>query len=390
MSGFKTLQTIVVALVAALAMVLGASSSASATTATEEASVQVESIPFALAISPNGLKAYVGNTSVSGTVSVIDIASKSVVRTIPVGSRPYGIAFTPDGTKAYVANRDSNNVSVINVITDSVISTITVGSQPYGVAMSLDGSQVYVANNGSDTVSVISTSSDTVTNSISVPAGPIWLATNPVSGNVYVSSMTDEKLTTISGTAVSGSSLSVTGAYSLAVTPDGTQVYVASYTGNISVVSVASYSITNTIVTGADFFGMAFVPSGEFLLYPKGSSSTLNRITVTTGLVTPGDGFPLSLSQNSASNVAVTSDCTTALVVTPNYPYGFGQGYVSIVSTGLANCALAPTPSPTPAPALATTSSPLAGNTQGALVLAALFAVFAGAGLVLAGRQSAR
>jgi YVTN family beta-propeller protein len=45
----------------------------------------------------------VANVS-SNNVSVIDIATNTVVATIPVGLIPVGVAITPDGTRAYVIN----------------------------------------------------------------------------------------------------------------------------------------------------------------------------------------------------------------------------------------------------------------------------------------------
>jgi YVTN family beta-propeller protein len=47
--------------------------------------------------------AYVANRS-DGTVSVIDTATNTVVGTIAEGDGPIAIAITPDGTRAYVTN----------------------------------------------------------------------------------------------------------------------------------------------------------------------------------------------------------------------------------------------------------------------------------------------
>lgn len=51
-------------------------------------------IPFAIAITPDGLRAYVTNQG-PDTVSVIDTANNTIVATLPVGTNPTGIAITP-------------------------------------------------------------------------------------------------------------------------------------------------------------------------------------------------------------------------------------------------------------------------------------------------------
>ena len=95
--------------------------------------------PQNVAITPNGQRVYVSNT-VSGTVSVIDTASRQVISTILAGTEPYGIALTPNGTKLYVANARSNDVSVIDTATNAVTRTINgVGNEPRGIAITSDG-----------------------------------------------------------------------------------------------------------------------------------------------------------------------------------------------------------------------------------------------------------
>jgi YVTN family beta-propeller protein len=52
-----------------------------------------------------------------------------------VGKRPWGIALTPDGKKLYSANGPSNDVSVVDLETLTVTKTIPAGGVPWGVAI---------------------------------------------------------------------------------------------------------------------------------------------------------------------------------------------------------------------------------------------------------------
>src|SRR5215467_16052528 len=75
-----------------------------------------------LAIPGHGqTRAYVTNTS--GTVSVINTMTNTIVATISVGIFPSGVAITPDGTRAYVANI-VNSISVIDTATNAVVDDI--------------------------------------------------------------------------------------------------------------------------------------------------------------------------------------------------------------------------------------------------------------------------
>ena len=86
-------------------------------------------------VNPDGKAVYVSNGG-DGTVSVIDVATNKVTKTIPVGKRPWNMAITPDGKKLYVANGRSNSVSVIDTAKLEKTTDINVGEMPWGVYIS--------------------------------------------------------------------------------------------------------------------------------------------------------------------------------------------------------------------------------------------------------------
>ena len=97
-----------------------------------------------------------------------------VIATIPVGIWPIDVAVSPDGTRAYVANQTSGTVSVIDTATKAVTATIGFGvnpAYPTGVVVHPNGTRVYVARLG--VVSVINTAINGVISEI--PVSESWL-----------------------------------------------------------------------------------------------------------------------------------------------------------------------------------------------------------------------
>ena len=102
--------------------------------------------------------AYVGN-QLSDTVSIIDVATNSVIGKVTDPNHtvfdPVAIAITPDGKKAYVVN-SNNTVSVIDVTTNMVTGVISGFSSPFAIAISPNGMNAYVINDtGNGTISII-------------------------------------------------------------------------------------------------------------------------------------------------------------------------------------------------------------------------------------------
>jgi len=74
--------------------------------------------------------AYITNGG-SNTVSVIDLRTFRLAKTIQVGLNPTGVAANTLKNEIYVANTESNNISVIDAERNHVVATIGVHGRPY-------------------------------------------------------------------------------------------------------------------------------------------------------------------------------------------------------------------------------------------------------------------
>jgi YVTN family beta-propeller protein len=120
------------------------------------AEIGVGEEPRCVAIHPSDRAAYVTN-AVSGTVSVVDLALRSVVKEIKVGTEPRGCALTADGSLLYVANHTEGTVSIIVTAGDPLNPTldgaVQVGGRPFALAITDRGT----GNISNDTVFVTQT-----------------------------------------------------------------------------------------------------------------------------------------------------------------------------------------------------------------------------------------
>ena len=90
---------------------------------------QPVNLPFDVALSADGQRAYIVYLG-SGDMSVIDLASRTVLAHLEVGDGPRGIVLTPDERTAYVANSLSGDVSVIDLSTFEEVTRIPTTTSP--------------------------------------------------------------------------------------------------------------------------------------------------------------------------------------------------------------------------------------------------------------------
>jgi PQQ-dependent catabolism-associated beta-propeller protein len=148
--------------------------------------VLVDARPRFAEFSPDGSALWV-SAEVGGTVSVIDVASRRVVKriefAIPAVPReaiqPVGIRLTADGSRAFVALGPANRVAVVNAKTFEVEKYLLVGQRVWQLAFTPDQKMLFATNGISGDVSVVDVEALKVVKSIPVGSYPWGVVVAP-------------------------------------------------------------------------------------------------------------------------------------------------------------------------------------------------------------------
>ncbi len=279
--------------------------------------------PFTSAITPDGSKMYVINSS-NNTVSIVDIATNQVTGIVSNGNflGPISIALTPDGTKAYVTNLSNSTVSVIDVTTDTVTGLVLNPNfnLPNDVAFAPDGSKAYVVNIGG-TVSIIDPSTDTVIGSVTgVFNTPAHIAFTPDGTKAYVTTPGDDTVTIVNVATDTVSGIVANGNFDIpsmvVVTPNGTRAYVSNTDNStVSVIDVATDTAIG-IITGGTFntqVGLAVTHDSSFLYISDSTTSRVFFASTATNAVVGAVSEP-TVMFNNPTFISITPDDQYAYV----------------------------------------------------------------------------
>ena len=91
------------------------------------------------------------------TISVIDVETLEVVRTIPTGERPRGITFSKDFKYVYVCASDSDTVQVLDAETGEILHDLPSGEDPEQFVLHPNDRHLYIANEDDAVTTVVDT-----------------------------------------------------------------------------------------------------------------------------------------------------------------------------------------------------------------------------------------
>jgi YVTN family beta-propeller protein len=139
--------------------------------------------PAQVGFTPDGRLAFV-SLSEENAVAVIDPATRKVIRKVAVGAVPIQLYVTSDARMLLVANQGTrkkpgSTVSMIELESFKVAKTIVTGAGAHGVVVDRDGRYAYVTNTYANSVSVLDLKDRKVVATVRVGKGPNGISVTP-------------------------------------------------------------------------------------------------------------------------------------------------------------------------------------------------------------------
>lgn len=324
------------------------------------------SVPVAVAVTPNGQTAYVVNQG-SDTVTPITVATLALGTPIPAGPSPTALAIAPNGDMAYVADGGSNSaggVTPINLVTQTAAPELSNASlqEPLGIALTPNGQMAYVTAGQGDTIVPITLASGTIGTPIVVGNMPQAIAITPNGQTAYVGvnglNNPSRVVPVTLATGAVGSPITapdINEPDGLAISPNGQTVYVAN-NGDYGQAVVSIATATNT--AGTVFGNPNAIGTLAVAVSPSGSTVyVLNQYSGLQSFTNEQPGTTVSVPSPDTVQIALTPDQgpTAALAVTPapagsstqfsaagsvaasspivSYTWAFGDGATTTTST---------------------------------------------------------
>jgi len=173
------------------------------------------------------VRLYVDNSE-GDDVSVIDLKTLNTVDDIRLGDKVHGLAIQADGRRLFATVESDNSLRVVDTATDKVIATITLTGRPNQCAVTPDGHYVAVPISDKNAVDIVDVQQQKVVKTL--PVSKPHNAFNAGSNRyLFVSAMGANQINVIDLMTMAYTvKVSVGGVpRPYVVTPDGTTMYVA-------------------------------------------------------------------------------------------------------------------------------------------------------------------
>ena len=238
--------------------------------------------PHGVQFLPGG-RTLVVTTEASGSVLLVDVAARRVMRAVPTRQQvSHMVVLDPEERRAYVANIGSASVSVIDLDKAYVVAQIPAGQGAEGIDLSPDGRELWVTNRNDDSVSIIDARQLTLAATLPCKGGPIRVKLTPDGSRALVSNSGTGDIAVfdtagrreIGRIPLAFSELEATDSrlfgdgarvepvpVGLAISPDGTRAWVASTNADlVTVLDLDTLEVAGRIKAGREPDGLGWTP----------------------------------------------------------------------------------------------------------------------------------
>lgn len=139
-----------------------------------------------LAISPDGTRGYTANVG-PGTVSVLDMDARKVLKVIHISKETQRISISPDGSMVFTSDQTKPQLAVIDTASNTVKAWVPLPGTGYGTASTSDGRWLLVAVPPVNKVAVVDLKTLKVAHVLDVPSSPQEVMVRPDDKVAYVS-----------------------------------------------------------------------------------------------------------------------------------------------------------------------------------------------------------
>ena len=247
--------------------------------------VPVGEDPSGVAVDAETKLVYVANWT-SGTVSIIDEKTATVIKTISVGLHPSNVAVNPATNRIYVTS-DENYLIVLDGETNTVCAKIPMASPAQSVDVNTDTNRIYELSGGDgENLRIFDGCTHTQLATNSMGAGPEAVAVNPVTNRIYVIvwnqvSVVDGKTNAVTD-VIHLKSVPIC----LAVAPYSNRIYLTTTDDQLFVLDGKTNAILLTVQLAKGLSSIAINPFTEQLFLCNINAKTFSIFDGMTNLIT--------------------------------------------------------------------------------------------------------
>jgi YVTN family beta-propeller protein len=270
-----------------------------------------------------GHLAYASN-SYSNTLSVIDVASNSLVENLPVGKAPVNPTFNRDWTKLYVSNVMDGTLSVIDTKTHKVVDTIPAGgAHPSGLRFLPDGRHLAISYIGDKVtepgaLGLMDLQTGKLVWRTEVGQQSERFDITPDGKRAYVANIVSQSVSIVdlaNGAIIGKIASPEPIPFNVLVSPKGTHAFVANAMGSTIIdIDTKTNTVIGTIKTAAGPNGMTFTPDGDNIIMTNVYAGKISSYNLSAKVVS--EGVPVGLLPGF---VRLTPDGLKGIFV---HPYG--------------------------------------------------------------------